>query len=595
MESTRTRVYEFGSFRLYPDQKLLFRLDERLDVDRKAMAVLELLIRNRGQLVSKERLLDEVWTDLNVEEGNVGVQVSKVRKVLGDERKQAEYIETIHGEGYRFIASVTEKVEELYPEERPFARSWILALVALLVVGAIVLWIWRVERPRTRTGGESVVSTASADARSRYEQAVKYESEGDDEEALAALHEATVIDKDFAEAYLKATFISNQLGEQDEAVKYLTQARNCRGIRNEQQRLRMDALEAELTASYQEGVKKYRLLVDAYPNDIASQYYFADFAMQSRRGFAEAGDALGKCLRLDPGNRYCNFDRMNLYVLNNEFDKAIDLYNLLSARIPYPWFDEPFGLALYGKGDLAGAREVLQKFSRGSRTHELTRFTSGREWLADIDFFEGKIAAGSSEIKVLLPSDSQYGVSAHFLYLAKVYTLVSNHAASRDIALKAVAQQDDRDTRVEAASILACGGYPKDADRLLHLGGADVIDDLTGGTQTFIDGCKALDSGDSESAVRELQASYDIDDDLDTQFFLGKAYMAARRWENAIVILKDLEASKGRIIADQSYPPVIWALAHYYIAVAYDESGQKGQAISYYSKFLKFGRVEMPT
>src|SRR5664280_2589876 len=189
MESTRTRVYEFGSFRLYPDQKLLFRLDERLDVDRKAMAVLELLIRNRGQLVSKERLLDEVWTDLNVEEGNVGVQVSKVRKVLGDERKQAEYIETIHGEGYRFIASVTEKVEELYPEERPFARSWILALVALLVVGAIVLWIWRVERPRTRTGGESVVSTASADARSRYEQAVKYESEGDDEEALAALHE----------------------------------------------------------------------------------------------------------------------------------------------------------------------------------------------------------------------------------------------------------------------------------------------------------------------------------------------------------------------------------------------------------------------
>jgi tetratricopeptide (TPR) repeat protein len=203
-----------------------------------------------------------------------------------------------------------------------------------------------------------------------------------------------------------------------------------------------------------------------------------------------------------------------------------------------------------------------------------------------IDFFQGKITEASSEIEVLRPSDSRYGVATRYLYLAEVNALLSNRAEARNMALKAVSQLDDRDTRVEAAAILACAGYPRDTDRLLHLASGQVINDLLAETETFIDGCKALGSGDYKSAVRELQASYDIDDDLYTQFFLAKAYLAARQWENAKSILKDLEGSKGRIIADQAHPPVIWPLAHFYLAVTYDESGDRQQAITYYSTFL---------
>src|SRR5258708_34446167 len=115
---SRTRLYEFGPFRLYPDQKLLFRQDERLEVDRKALAILDILVQNKGQLITKERLLKEVWGDVMVEEGNIGVQLSKIRKALGEDRKQAQFIETVHGEGYRFIANVTERQEELYPDEQ---------------------------------------------------------------------------------------------------------------------------------------------------------------------------------------------------------------------------------------------------------------------------------------------------------------------------------------------------------------------------------------------------------------------------------------------------------------------------------------------
>ncbi len=92
-------MYEFGPFRLDPDQKLLFRGDQRLELDRKALAVLDALVRNKGQLVTKDQLLGDVWGDVSVEEGNVGVHVSRIRKVLGDESRQAKYIETVHGEG----------------------------------------------------------------------------------------------------------------------------------------------------------------------------------------------------------------------------------------------------------------------------------------------------------------------------------------------------------------------------------------------------------------------------------------------------------------------------------------------------------------
>jgi len=586
-------LYEFGPFRLYPDQRLFFRLEERLEVDRKALAILEVLVRNKGQLVTKERLLNEVWGDVAVEDGNIGVQLSKIRKALGDDRRQAQFIETVHGEGYRFIADVAERNEELYPEESKRIRYWSLALLTVVVLGLVAALLWS-RRYHTRSVGPAALSTVSPDARSRYELALKYESEGDDEQALATLDEATALDKDFADAYLRAAFIANQIGEEDEALEYLTKTKNCGGTRTEHQRLQIDALEGELTRSYQTAMAKYRLLLDAYPDDPTAWYYFADYAMQSRKGFSEARQALEHCLRLDPANPYCEFDRMTLYVLSNDFDKAIALYDSLRPSLHYPWLDEPFGLALYGKGEMDKARNLLGNFSKRAGTHGLTGFTTGREWLADMNLFQGKIAEASSEIKVLLPSDSQYGIATHHLYLARVNTLISNESKARDFALEAVSQVGTRDTRIEAAAILACAGRLRNADRVLHLGNGHSIDDLIPSTKHFIDGCKALSKGDYNSAIRELQASYDIGDDLDTEFFLARAYIGARRWNDAKAVLKDLESSKGRIIADQSNPPVIWALAHYYLGVVFEESADKEEAIGYYSKFLDIWKAGDP-
>jgi DNA-binding winged helix-turn-helix (wHTH) protein len=98
-------VYYFGSFSLNPTEKQLRRRDEPIRLAPKAFDLLLVLIQNQGSLVTKERLLAEVWPHVFVEEANLSVNIASLRKVLeGDEQ---QYIETVPKRGYRFVARVS--------------------------------------------------------------------------------------------------------------------------------------------------------------------------------------------------------------------------------------------------------------------------------------------------------------------------------------------------------------------------------------------------------------------------------------------------------------------------------------------------------
>jgi TolB-like protein len=79
----------------------------------KAFDVLLVLIQNRGCLVTKEQLLQEVWPDAFVEEANLSVNVASLRKTLDEGDGKCQCIETVPKRGYRFVAAVTEKTEVL--------------------------------------------------------------------------------------------------------------------------------------------------------------------------------------------------------------------------------------------------------------------------------------------------------------------------------------------------------------------------------------------------------------------------------------------------------------------------------------------------
>lgn len=100
------RLYEFGPFRLNPAERVLTREGRPVPLTPKAFDLLVVLAENGGRLLGKKDLMEAVWPDSFVEEGNLTFTVSSLRKALGEDPKEPQYIETVPRSGYRFVADV---------------------------------------------------------------------------------------------------------------------------------------------------------------------------------------------------------------------------------------------------------------------------------------------------------------------------------------------------------------------------------------------------------------------------------------------------------------------------------------------------------
>lgn len=107
-----THVYEFGEFRLEAAERRVLRQGKSVQLTKKMFDLLLLLVQNRGQLIEKEEIMESIWPNISVEENNLTVNISTLRKALGEEQGRHFYIETVPKRGYRFIASVKVVPEE---------------------------------------------------------------------------------------------------------------------------------------------------------------------------------------------------------------------------------------------------------------------------------------------------------------------------------------------------------------------------------------------------------------------------------------------------------------------------------------------------
>lgn len=98
-------VYEFGPFRLDPAEHTLLRSGQPVALAPKVFDILALLVEKNGHLFAKEELMQAVWPDSFVEEGNLTRNISTLRTALG-EKTDEQYIETVPKRGYRFVARV---------------------------------------------------------------------------------------------------------------------------------------------------------------------------------------------------------------------------------------------------------------------------------------------------------------------------------------------------------------------------------------------------------------------------------------------------------------------------------------------------------
>jgi TolB-like protein/DNA-binding winged helix-turn-helix (wHTH) protein len=100
-------LYRFGQFALDSRKRTVSRADSPVSLTPKAFDVLLFLAQNPNRLVTKEELLQAVWGDTFVEEGNLTQYISHLRKALGDNSEDTRLIVTIARKGYQFAADVT--------------------------------------------------------------------------------------------------------------------------------------------------------------------------------------------------------------------------------------------------------------------------------------------------------------------------------------------------------------------------------------------------------------------------------------------------------------------------------------------------------
>ena len=108
--STCLYSYRFERFELQPSERRLLAAGVPAVVDPRAFDVLIALVERAGHLVTKEELFSLVWPRLVVEENNLQVQVSALRKILGPAA-----IATVSGQGYRFTLEVSREVMDAAP------------------------------------------------------------------------------------------------------------------------------------------------------------------------------------------------------------------------------------------------------------------------------------------------------------------------------------------------------------------------------------------------------------------------------------------------------------------------------------------------
>jgi len=155
------RLYEFGKFRVDCEERVLLRDGEAVPLPPRVFDTLLLLVRNSGRALEKDALMKELWPDTFVEEVNLAQHISLLRKALGESATEHQYIETIPRRGYRFLAKVSEVVDDgnqsdtgtlQHSRREPFSVKAILAM-GLFASGFVValLLVWTkplVDRPK---------------------------------------------------------------------------------------------------------------------------------------------------------------------------------------------------------------------------------------------------------------------------------------------------------------------------------------------------------------------------------------------------------------------------------------------------------------
>jgi TolB-like protein/DNA-binding winged helix-turn-helix (wHTH) protein/Tfp pilus assembly protein PilF len=255
-----TDIFLFERFHL--DRRGLFRRDEDaalspVEIGARALDVLGVLLDRPGDLLSRDEIMVAAWPGTVVEDNNLTVQISTLRRILDQNRQQGSCIQTVPGRGYRFIAPVTRveraaspasvpstgngsdglmaeneqaqgpgllrQIGGIAPASRPKGRHQLWGGVMATLIGALVLvaagvaWNWRSLWPRDALQAPrlSIVVMPFANLGNDPEQ--QYFADGVTEDlttALSRISDSFVISRNTAFTYRNKVLDTKQIGRE---------------------------------------------------------------------------------------------------------------------------------------------------------------------------------------------------------------------------------------------------------------------------------------------------------------------------------------------------------------------------------------------
>lgn len=369
--------YRFGRFVVDPQELCLFEDGVAVPLTRKTFDTLLYLVQNPGRLIPRQELIQAVWPDAIVEEGNLHWTISGLRKALGStDRGEKGLIQTVHGAGYRFRAEVeVESVErrseepgeeallELFPDPVPapsiradtvpiptavfpaparapaspskprrLSQSWILASAVLVLAALAGLLAWRLSQEV-----EQVSRPVSPEATELHREGVRLLRAGDPIAAKRVLSKATLAEPSFAPARSALAQALAELGEEQAAEQEALKAVQSSAGLPEPERLEIQARHHALTHHWDEAIALYQHLWRSDPDSVDPGIALAEVQLQAGR-HAGASATVARLKALPPAEGGARIDLLEGAIAEevSDFRRALRAAAEAEARAQSP-------------------------------------------------------------------------------------------------------------------------------------------------------------------------------------------------------------------------------------------------------------------
>jgi tetratricopeptide (TPR) repeat protein len=401
---------------------------------------------------------------------------------------------------------------------------------------------------------------------------------GNQEDALRSFSKAVDIDANFGLAYAGMAIASRNLGQQQDAEKFIKLALGRMDRMTERERYRTRGSYYLLLGNQQKCVEEYGTLISRFPSDAAAHNNLA-LCWTQLRNMPKALEHVRQAAAILP-RRYLYRFNVSVYA---SYGSDFQTGEREARAFPELNPSMPLAFAQLGRGELREAAETYQKLGKMSKPYA----SAASSGLADIALYEGRFADAARILEQGIADDlaAKYSDKAAEKFAALAYTrlLQAQQRPAVTAAEGALSASKSVKIRFLAGRILAAAGQTSRAQMLA----ADLASELQNEAQAYaklIEGQAALAIGEPRLAIKAFTEANSLVDTWIGRFELGRAYLEAGAFTEADSEFDRCLKRRGETLAlflDESptygyLPPV-----YYYLGRVREGLNSAGFAESY--------------